>query len=145
MKKIILISFYFLLLVLLGLGIFYTNNLIKQNSLKDKQILKLKRNIKNNFIDLNNTNLDTLNIINSFGYIPFNDKKNYTLKLVDDFYNFTSFSTQVLTHDKSESWPEYGTSFLEFYDNKLYLVSASGIFSFLKYNSDIKNSDILKF
>ena len=108
------------------------NNILNQIATLSKvydSFADINKNLK---IDLVQTNQDTLNIINEYGYIPFKFKDTIIQSIDNDNYEFNIFSTKVLTHDKSNDWPEYGTSYIDFKNDNLILATGSGIISFAK-------------
>ena len=145
-KKITLFFICFSLILISGYFVLINKSYIKYKiknalsliSIYSQNYQNLKEINKNLKIDLNQTNLDTINIVKEFGYIPFYFQNEKIFSIQNTNYIFNTFSTKVLTHDKSNDWPEYGTSYIDFYDNKIFLVSGSGIISFVNYDNTLK-------
>ena len=115
--------------LLILLIIFFATNYIKK---KKQKIIKLEKQI----IDLK---IEKENIVNKIESIPFSYFETFDFEIFDKTLHLKKFETKIL--DFTKGLGGKGSSYLDFFDNQLYLVTANGLIAKTK----IKNINFDKF
>ncbi len=110
---------------------FEINILSKQLQIKNQQLAKIQKKLSARDLNLQN--------IVSNGNISF--KKLISDQKIDNKFIFSKFQTEDILFSKNNS--ALGSSYIEYYDNNLYLASGNGIFAFNKFENEIKDLKII--
>ena len=108
---------------------FFTFNYINK---KKQKIL----NLENQIVDLK---IEKGNVENKIGFIPFKHLENLKLEIFDNSILLKKYKTNLLNFTKGFNGK--GSSYLEFFNNQLYLVTANGLVA--KTNLESFDSDEL--
>lgn len=93
-------------------------------------------NLEKKILDLN---IEKENIAEKIGFIPFDYSSDQKINILDNTYNLEKYTTNVMNFTKGLGGK--GSSYLDYYNNQLYLVSANGIIA----NINLKNIKLQKF
>ena len=110
---------------------FEINILSKQLQIKNQQLAKIQKKLSARDINLQN--------IVSNGKISF--KKLISDQKIDNKFEFSKFQTEDILFSKNNS--ALGSSYIEYYDNNLYLASGNGIFAFSNFENEINDLKII--
>ena len=109
----------------------YQKILKKEIADKDKQLIQKEKQLGN--------------IPNEIGFIPIElDDKKEKFKINNEDYQLTKFRTSLLVISKSHQG--IGNSYLDFFDNKLFVATANGIFSYVeieKFDTGINKLNVI--
>ena len=132
MKIKFLVSALILFLIITS---FFTFNYINK---KKQKIL----NLENQIVDLK---IEKGNVEDKIGFIPFKYLENFKLEIFDNSLLLSKYKTNLLNFTKGFNGK--GSSYLEFFNNQLYLVSANGLVAktnLESFDSDEFNMQVVK-
>ena len=132
MKIKFLVSALILFLIITS---FFTFNYINK---KKQKIL----NLENQIVDLK---IEKGNVEDKIGFIPFKYLENFKLEIFDNSLLLKKYRTNLLNFTKGFNGK--GSSYLEFFNNQLYLVTANGLVAKINlesFDSDEFNMQVVK-
>ena len=104
--------FFSSIIIIFACIIFFTYNYISKK--KEKIVI-----LENQIIDLK---IQRENLADTIGYIPFQLNDNIKFDIFDNTLNLKKYKTNVLNFTKG--FGGKGSSYLDYFDNKLYLIMA---------------------